>query len=71
MTPKQNVRLNSTIVAVGMSFVGIQYARLMNHAFKQRESINFLADIINRDLSQITEFDAIALKDLGLLKEPK
>ena len=68
MTNDQIRKIRLTLIVGGMALQGVTFANILNDNFKKSDQINYLADILNRDIDQLTDFDQIALKNLGLLR---
>lgn len=65
LRPKSTVRLTAAAVAIH----GIVLAHYILSTGKTAEQARFLADIVSRNVDNLEEFDLIALRELGILKE--
>jgi len=55
------------IVVAAYAIQGVVVARLLQDNFNSIDQVNYLIDILSRNEVPLEEFDAIALKNLGLL----
>lgn len=71
LTVSQSLMVTAAIFAVqsgGMVHYLLKVAKVME---TNEERANFLLDIVSRNMEHLEEFDIIALRELGMIKEIK
>lgn len=68
MTPDRKMQIGITVAA--MAAQGVVVGNLMAKAYRISDQATYMADLLNRNIDKIdiTEFDQIALTQLGLFK---